>query len=157
MRNSVSVDRSAEPVFKSGLTEWEIVEQITSAGIRLRFDKVALRLIGDLQASAAEVFPEDESIVFTVTAPIKRPAKTSAALHRLLRDLPSGNVRQTINGNEVCARKVDAVVTGMPRVMGFVHNPESNPDLILDLVESKLTGRLPCPTSANTKRRPLRP
>lgn len=137
----MSADRSGEQAFKSGTTEREIAERIASAGIRLRFDKVALRLIDGLKASVVEVFPEDQSIVFTVTAPIKHPAKTSAALQRLLRDLPSGNIRQTINGNEVCARKVNAVLTGMPRVMGFVHNPESNADLILDIAESNLTGR----------------
>ena len=140
-RNPVSVDRSGQPAVKSGTTEREIAERITSAGIRLRFDRVALRLIGGLQASVVGVFPEDQSIVFTVAAPIKHPAKTGAALHRLLRDLPGGNIRQTISGNEVCARKVNAVLAGMPRVLGFVHNPESNPDLILDLAESKLTGR----------------
>ena len=140
-RNSVPVNRSGEPAFESGTPGRKIAERITSAGIQLRFDRVALRLIGDLQAGVDDVLPQDESIVFTVTAPIKHPAKTSAALQRLLRDLPSGNIRQTINGNEVSARKVNAVLTGMPRVMGFVHNHERNHDLILDLAESKLTGR----------------
>ncbi len=128
-------------MFKSDPYEGEIAERIASAGIRLRFDKVALRLIDGVKASVIEAFPKDQSMLFTVTAPIKHPAKTSAALQRLLRDFSRENIRLTINGNEVCARKVNAVLTGVLRVMGFVHNAESNPDLILDLAESNLTGR----------------
>ncbi len=140
-RNSVSAEPSGEPASKAETTEREIAERIASAGIRLRFDKVASRLIDGLKASVVQILPEDQSILFTVTAPIKHPAKTSAALQELLRDLPDGEFRKTINGNEVRARKVNLVLTGMPRVMGFVHYPESNAYLILDLAESNLSGR----------------
>jgi len=130
-RNSVSAEPPGEPASKAETIEREIAEQIASAGIWLRFDKVALRLIDGLKAGVVQILPEDQSILFTVTAPIKHPAKTSAALQEVLRDLPDGEFRKTINGNEVRAGKVDTVLTGMPRVMGFVHNPEGNSNLIL--------------------------
>lgn len=132
---------AAEPVSKAETTEREIAKRIAAAGIRLRFDKVALRLVDSLKAGVVQILPGDQSIVFTVTAPIKHPAKTSAALQELLRDLSDGELRKTINGNEVRARRVSAVLTGMPRVIGFVHNPDSNADLILDLAESNLSRR----------------
>lgn len=140
-RKSISAQSSGELASNAETTEREIGARIASAGIRLRFDKVALRLIDGLKASAGQILAEDQSILFTVSAPIKNPAKTSAAIQGLLRDLPDGEFCRMIKGNEVRVRKVNAVLAGMPRVMGFVHNPEINSDLILDLAESNLSRR----------------
>ena len=134
---------TAESAYKAQTTEREIAKRIAAAGIRLRFNKVALRLVDGLKTGVVQSLLGDQSIVFTVTAPIRNPAKTSAALQELLRDLPAGELRETINGNEVRARRVNAVLIGMPRVIGIVHNPESNADLILDLAESNLRGWWP--------------
>jgi len=131
----------AEPVSKAETIEREIAERIAAAGLRLRFDKVALRLVNGLKASVAQIVPEDRSIIFTVTAPIRHPAKTSAALQDLLSDLPAGELRRIIHGNKVRARQVTTDSNGMPKVIGFVHNPESDAGLILDLAERSLSER----------------
>lgn len=55
--------------------EREITERIVAARLRLRFDKVVLRLIDSLKVALAEIVLEDQTVIFTLTAPIKRPRK----------------------------------------------------------------------------------
>jgi hypothetical protein len=127
-----------EPV----MIEREIVERIAAAKLRLRFDKVVLRLIGGLKAALAEVVPEDQTVIFTLTAPIKLPAKTAAAIEELVRNgLHDSEVGTTLHGNQVRVRRVAGVPAEMPRVVGLVHNPESDASLILALAEARLLGR----------------
>jgi hypothetical protein len=122
--------------------EREITERIAAAKLRLRFDKVVRRLIDGLKATLAEIVSEDQTIVFTLTAPIKFPAKTAAAIEGLVRDgLPDSEVRNTIHGNHVRLRRVAGVPAEMPRVVGCVHNPESDASLIMALAEARLLGR----------------
>lgn len=130
----------AREPFKAETTESEITKKIATSGIRLRFDKVVLRLLDSVKAGVCQSLPLHQSIMFTVTAPIKLPAKTSVALQDWLGCLPLGDSRKRINGNDVRARK--AFTTGTSRVLGFVHNPGSDAERILDLAESSLSGRL---------------
>jgi hypothetical protein len=128
----------------TGITviEGEIIERIEVAGLRLRFDKVALRLVEGLKSALAEVVSEDQAVVICVTAPIRLPAKTAAAIGGLVRHgLPDCEVRHTIHGNQVRLRRVAGVAPETPRVIGFVHNPESDAGLILALAEARLLGR----------------
>src|SRR5579884_3881264 len=95
---------------------------------RLRFDKVALRLIADLQAALRDDVPEGKTVLFTVTAPIRLPAKTVAELVPRIRPLlKSGRARaelaETLNGNQVRVRVVTGRAKRAPNVLGFVHNP----------------------------------
>jgi hypothetical protein len=121
--------------------EREIKERIVAAGLRLRFDKVVLRLIGSLKAALAEIVPEDQTVIFTLTAPIKLPAKTTTAIEGLVREgLPGSEVRIVVHGNHVRLRRVSGVPAEMPRVIGFVHNPESDASLILGFAEARLRG-----------------
>ena len=53
---------------------------------RLRFDRVALRLVGGLQAALSEFVPDGEAVILTITAPIRLPSKTAAALESKIRD-----------------------------------------------------------------------
>jgi hypothetical protein len=130
------------PTVKPSMIEREIAERIAAAKIRLRSDKSVLRLVNGLQAALAEVVPEGQAVIFTVTAPIKRRAKTAAALECLVRGgLPSGEVRDSIQDNQVRLRRVNGVPAHMPKVICFVHNPESDAGLILALAESGLLGR----------------
>jgi hypothetical protein len=130
------------PATETSMIEREIAEHIAAAKIRLRSDKSVLRLVNSLKAALAEVVPEGQAVIFTVTAPIKRRAKTAAALESLVRSgLPSGEVRNTIQDNEVRLIRVTGVAAHVPRVIGFVHNPESDAGLILALAESQLLGR----------------
>ena len=47
---------------------------------RLRFDRVALGLVGGLQAALSEFVPDGQTVILTITAPIRLPSKTAAAL-----------------------------------------------------------------------------
>ena len=120
----------------------EILETIAAAKIRLRFDKVARRLIETLDTSLKERVPDGQAVVFTLTAPIRLPAKTVATIEGLVRSgLPDSEIRKTIHGNEVRLRHIPAVRANMPKVMGFVHNPDADPGLILALAEARLVGQ----------------
>jgi hypothetical protein len=110
---------------------------------RLRFDKVVLRLIGGLQAALREAVPEDEAVMLTVTAPIRLPAKTAAALESRIRDglarrSAKAEVAETIHGNRIRLRFVKGVPAQASRVIGFVHNPETDPEVLLHLAQSLL-------------------
>jgi hypothetical protein len=52
---------------------------------RLRFDKVATRLIERLQATLGETVPDGTTVLLTITAPIRLPSKTA-----FMFPLPSG-------------------------------------------------------------------
>lgn len=119
--------------------EREIVEMIAAAKLRLRFDKVALRLVDVLKTALVQIVPEDQAIIFALAAPIRHPAKTASVIERLVRDgLPDSEVCKTILGNQVRLRHIVGVPANMPRVMGFVHNEESDASYILKLVETRL-------------------
>jgi hypothetical protein len=121
---------------KAEITEMMIMQRIAATGIRLRFDKVALRLLDVVKTGLGPMLPVGQSIAFTVTAPIKLPSKTSADLQEQLRQLRTQRLNTTINGNEIRARIVSNISSNMPRVIGFVHNAESDADLLLDIAET---------------------
>src|ERR1700730_2881028 len=85
--------------------------QGNAAKPRLRFDKVATRLIEHLQASLRDTVPDGMTVLLTITAPIRVPAKTAAVLeakiHTLLgRGSPRRDQKDTIHGNRVHIRLV---------------------------------------------------
>ena len=102
-----------EPSSKAEITERKIAKRIAEAGIRLRFDRVALRFLDGVKAAFDQTLPIDQSLAFTVTAPIKLPAKTSAALQERLRQLPTQGLSTTINGNGIRARMVIRVLAAI--------------------------------------------
>jgi hypothetical protein len=110
---------------------------------RLRFDRVALRFVEGLQAALHEAVPDGKTLMLSVTAPIRLPAKTVAALEERIRsDLARqpGQVelRETIHGNHVRARLVKGGARGTSKVIGFVHNPEPEPGALMDIAQSLL-------------------
>lgn len=122
--------------------EREIAERITAAKLRLRFDRVVLGLAGRLKAALAGVIADDEAVIVTVTAPIKLPAKTAVALQRLVsQGVAEGECRKTIHGNRVRVRRLTGLAQGRPKLFCFVHNPEADAGLILDLAEARLRER----------------
>ncbi len=122
--------------------EREIGERARAAKLKLRFDRVVRRFTGDLKATLAGVLPEGQSVLITVTAPIKHPAKTAETLANIVRDgLAHGELCKTIHGNKVRVRPIPHVATNMPKVLAFVHNMESDARLILNLAESRLLQR----------------
>jgi len=108
---------------------------------RLRFDKVVLRLIGGLQAALREAVPDGQAVMLTVTAPIRLPGKTAAALESRIRDRlarRSARIAETIHGNRVRVRIVTGVSAKASKVIGFVHNPETDAEMLLNLAQSLL-------------------
>lgn len=119
--------------------ERDIVERIKAAKVRLRCDKVVLRLVGGLQAALTNLVPDGEAVIFTVTAPIKFPAKTAAVLESLMGDgLPYGDRREVVHGNYVRIRRLTDVPRQRPKVLGFVHDPASDTGVIMALAEARL-------------------
>jgi hypothetical protein len=95
-----------------------------------------------MKAALTDIVPENQTLIFTVTAPIRLPAKTATELERLARSvLPGGEVRDTIHCNQVRLRRVTGVLACMPRVIGFVHNSECDAGLIIASAESRLLGQ----------------
>lgn len=123
--------------------EREIVDAIGAAGLRLRFDKVAVRLVTGLKAALHDIVADDHhAVVFTITAPIRLPSRTAAAIEDLVRGgFPHHELRKTVHDNLIRIRRVTGVAAAMPRVMGFVHNPDADAGAILALVEARLQGR----------------
>ena len=76
---------------------------------RLRFDKVALRLVQGVRGALEEAVPDGLCVLFAVTAPIREPSKTLAALIETIRARLSfgavpGDHAEALHGNEVwCA------------------------------------------------------
>jgi len=124
--------------------EQDIAELARRANLRLRFDKVALRVVRVLQSTLAEVVPEQQAVLFTVSAPIKHPAKTIAALEILVRgSFSCGEIKDTVHGNKVRLRRVTGGSGRVPRVLGFVHNPETGHAISCSISPSRVSSRHP--------------
>lgn len=109
----------------------------------LRFDKVATRLIERLQATCGETVPDGITVLLTITAPIRLPAKTAVSLEdkieTLLRRGFSGrDEKDTIHGNHVQIRFVRDVTERAPKLIGFVHNPDTDPLLLFNVTRELL-------------------
>jgi hypothetical protein len=78
-------------------------------------------------------------VVVTVTAPIRLPAKTAAALKERIASLVAGgaevrNRKATIHGNRVRMRLLANPSKRWPRLVGFVHNRGVDPGFLLDSI-----------------------
>ena len=110
---------------------------------RLRSDKVALRLVQGIRSALEGAVPDGVCVVFAVTAPIREPSKTSAALIEIIRARLSlgavlGDHAEPLYGNEVRVRVVTSRSPYAARVAGFVHNPDPPPSGLLDMAQSLL-------------------
>lgn len=119
-----------------GPYEQKVAARLAAAGYRMRHDKVARRLVEGVRAGIAQEALKARTIVFAVTAPIRHPAKTINTLISLLPDVAAEGLRTTVHGNKVHARQVAGVSSGTAGVFGFVHNPDYEAGLILDLAKS---------------------
>jgi hypothetical protein len=109
----------------------------------LRFDKVATRLIARLQATLGETVPDGMTVLLTITAPIRLPSKTAAALEvkiqiLLGRESAGRNAKDTIHGNRVQIRLWRDESGRAPKMIGFVHNSDSDPLLLLNMTRELL-------------------
>lgn len=127
------------PVTDAVTVEREIIARLRAAKVRLRFDKVALRLVGRLKAALASAVPEGQTVIFTISAPIRLPGKTAEALETMMRsDPPNAECGEIVHDNEVRTRLLRGVPKHMPKVLGFVHSVESDAGAILALAEARL-------------------
>lgn len=103
---------------------------------RLRFDKVVLRLMADVRSAADHVLPAGTTALITVSAPIRLPAKTAASIVDTVTALQArGSTRTrraTVHGNDVGVRLVTHTLARAPKLLGFVHNPDPEPNRLLD-------------------------
>ena len=110
---------------------------------RLRFDKVATRVIKRLQAALGEIVPDGMTVLLTITAPIRLPSKTAATLEDKIRTLLGRGLagreeKETINGNRVRILFLRNDTVRAPKVIGFVHNAESDPRLLFNMTRELL-------------------
>ncbi len=110
---------------------------------RLRFDKVATRLIEHLQAALKESVPDGMTVLLTITAPIRLPAKTAASLEDKIQTIlgrrsPGRDEKETIHGNRVRLRLLRDESERAPKLIGFVHNADSDPLLLLNMTSELL-------------------
>ena len=110
----------------------------SAAKPRLRFDKVAIRLIERLQATLAKTIPDGMTVLLTITAPIRSPSKTAASLEDkiqalLRRGAPDRDEKDTIHANRVQIRLLRDGSERAPKMIGFVHNSDSDPLLLFDM------------------------
>ena len=117
--------------------------QGNAAKPRLRFDKVATRLIERLQATLGETVPDGMTVLLTITAPIRLPSKTAASLEDKIQTLlgrgsPGRDEKDTIHGNRVQIRLLRDESERAPKMIGFVHNSDSDPLLLLNMTRELL-------------------
>jgi hypothetical protein len=122
---------------------------------RLRFDKVVIRLMERLQSALSETVPDGMTVLLTVTAPIRLPSKTAESLEDKIQTLlqrgsPGRDAKETIHGNRVQIRILRHESTRAPKIIGFVHNSDSDSPLLLNTT-SELLERIGAPTRAGNR------
>jgi hypothetical protein len=110
---------------------------------RLRFDKVATRLIERLRATLGTTVPEGMTVLLAITAPIRLPSNTAALLEDKIQTLlgrrSSGrDEKDSIHGNHVQIRLLRGGSERAPKMIGFVHNSDSDPLLLLNMTDELL-------------------
>ncbi len=115
---------------------------IRDAKPRLRFDKVVIRLMEDLRESFRDAVPDGTTILLTLTAPIRLSGKTADAIDENVRALlhraPDRDQKREFFGNHVQIRFLNGTSSRAPKLIGFVHNPGTEPRLFLDAASALL-------------------
>jgi hypothetical protein len=96
-----------------------------------------------MQSGLRERAPNGRTVILTVTAPIKSAKKTSAALQEKIRTWLEDaskemEAKETILGNRIRVRILKNAPRRHSKVIGFVHNADSNPDILLNVTQSLL-------------------
>ena len=117
--------------------------QGNAAKPHLRFDKVAMRLMDRLRVTLGKTVPDGMTVVLTITAPILLPLKTAASLEDKINTLlgrrsPRRDEKYTIHGNRVQIRLLRDESERAPKMIGFVHNSDSDPLLLSNMTRELL-------------------
>jgi hypothetical protein len=121
-----------------------VVKAMTFKGVaepRLRFDKTAIGLVKRLQKTLAKSVPDGKTVIMTITAPIRQDSKTGAVLEDKIRKLLAtgrGQLKTTIYTNRIQVRVLKGGARRTSKLIGFVHNPEPNPEILFDVTRSVL-------------------
>lgn len=120
-----------------------IADQTDLTKPRLRFDRVARRLVTRLQDALRDSVPDGTTVILTITAPIRLPSKTAETLEDniracLARQSTQVQCKDTIHGNQIRIRLVKSSSRQISKVIGLVHNPDSDPDMLLHMTQSLL-------------------
>jgi len=108
---------------------------------RLRFDRVALGFVQQLQRSLAKSVPVGKTVVITTTAPIWQSFKTGAELEDAIRALLAKRKSQletNICGNRIRVRVLNGGTTRTAKLIAFVHNPEPDPAPLFEVTRRLL-------------------
>ncbi len=114
-----------------------------AAKLRLRFDKVASRVVNRLQAAAVKIVPDGVTLVVTITAPIRLASKTTSSMEEMIRSLlarkrPGRGEKATIHGNRIRVWILRNESKRAPKLLGFVHDPDSDPTILADMTREML-------------------
>jgi hypothetical protein len=127
----------------------QIAEELVRASglsplkLGLRFDRVVVTVLDRLTHFAEVVAPAGLSVLVTISAPIRQPAKTVRALQQEIQALLSAKISgpeqsAVVHGNDVKMRLVQRSDDQAPPLIGFVHNPGTSGKQLLDLAEEWL-------------------
>ncbi|MBS0377802.1 MAG: hypothetical protein JSS29_04890 [Proteobacteria bacterium] len=131
-----------DPAALKALTAGRLPPGSPLAGLpRLRFDRVAQRLVRNVQAALCERLGDADTLVVTVTAPIRQPARTVDTLASKLKAPLSRAFEGIVCGNRVRARLLRRTGKAAPRVIVFVHNPRPAVDGLIEWAQSLLLRR----------------
>jgi hypothetical protein len=117
----------------------------TATPLRLRFDKVATRLVERVSRNVRDSVPAGTTAIFSVTAPIRLPSETTVAIAERIRSalarrsLPL-EFEEKVHGNEVRIWLVSSTTKRPPEVIGLVHNPGARPDELLAAARARIRG-----------------
>jgi hypothetical protein len=114
------------------------VNGLSVTKLGLRFDKVVVRVLGNIRMSIEQEVSKEATIIMTITAPIKLPSKTEHALIRKIKDLLASGLqlrdsKLTIFQNQVRIRIVESSLKQPAKFIGLVHNPDIDSKLLLNL------------------------
>jgi hypothetical protein len=96
-----------------------------------------------LQATLGKTVPDGMTVLLTITAPIRLPSKTAASLEDKIQTLlqrgsPGRDEKEMIHGNGVQIRLLRGESERAPKMVGFVHNSDSDPLLLLNMTRELL-------------------
>jgi hypothetical protein len=128
--------------------EKQIANEIAKANglslskLGLRFDKVVVRILGNIRNAVEQEVPKESVIIITISAPIKLPAKTEHELIEKIRNIVSTGKKErdtslAIFGNEVRIRLLKTSSKKSINFIGLVHNKDIDSKYLLK-ISSKL-------------------
>ncbi len=134
-------------------------KRLSAAQLGLRFDKVVVDVLADLRSFVeAAAAGDDLCFAVTISAPVRRRAATvddlkTKMVSLLSKGVPQADIDAVSHGNKVRLRLMKHSKSTPTRLIGFVHNPESASEPLLDLAEQWLLER-GSPTTPPSSARP---